>query len=170
MVSRIQGRPGWASILLLAALAAVLPAASAEIIDSPPAPGSGAARSALPQETVRTPEDTIVAQLDAFNAGNVDAMVANLAEEFAWFAVDSDRTVVELAGRNEFRRSMESYFASVYEPRAEIHSLTASGNFVAVVETAFWLTQEGEAAQSSLAVYEVRDGLIHRVWYYPVSE
>ena len=38
-----------------------------------------------------------------------------------------------------------------------------------VREVAYWLTVDGELAQASLAIYEVRDGLIHRVWYYPVG-
>ena len=64
---------------------------------------------------------------------------------------------------------MEDYFASVPEPRAEIDGMVVSGNFVSVREVAYWLTVEGEVAQASLAIYEVRDGLIYRVWYYPVE-
>ncbi len=111
----------------------------------------------------------IDAQLAAFNAHDVNAMVANLAEDFAWFAVDPDMTRVELRGREEFRRSMEPYFASVPGARAEIEERLNVGRFAAVRERAYWLRGGEEVSQASLAVYEIRDGQIRRVWYYPVE-
>lgn len=118
---------------------------------------------------VRSPSETIEAQLAAFNAGDIDALAANVAPDFAWIAVDSSGTTVELAGREQFRRSMEGYFAGVYEPRAEIDDMVVSGDFVAVREVAYWQDAEGELSAATLAVYEVRDGLIYRVWYYPAA-
>ncbi len=112
----------------------------------------------------------IEAQLQAFNAHDVDAMVANLAEDFAWFAVDPDMTRVELRGREEFRRSMVPYFATVPGARAEIEERVSVGRFAAVRERAFWMAGGGEVSQASLAVYEIGDGLIRRVWYYPVEQ
>lgn len=111
----------------------------------------------------------IDAQLAAFNAHDVNAMVANLAEDFAWFAVDPDMTRVQLRGRDEFRRSMEPYFASVPGARAEIEERLSLGRFAAVRERAYWMRGGVEVSQASLAVYEIRDGLIRRVWYYPAE-
>jgi len=140
-------------------------------------PEAAAAISMLPQQAAeqsreqapRSAEATILAQLEAFNAADIESMVANVAPEFAGFAVESDRVDLQLAGRGEFRRSIEDYFASVPEPRAEIDGIVVSGDFVSVREVAYWLTGDGEVAQASLAIYEVREGLIHRVWYYPVE-
>ncbi len=112
----------------------------------------------------------IDAQLKAFNDHDVEAMVANLAEDFAWFAVDPDMTRVELRGRDEFRRSMMPYFASVPGARAEIEERVIVGRFAAVRERAFWLQGGDEVSQASLAVYEIRDRRIRRVWYYPVEQ
>jgi len=108
-------------------------------------------------------------QLAAFNAHDVNAMVANLAEDFAWFAVDPDMTRAELRGREEFRRSMELYFTSVPGARAEIEERLGVGPFAAVRERAYWMRGGVEFSQASLAVYELRDGLIRRVWYYPLE-
>lgn len=121
------------------------------------------------QEAVRSPAETIEAQLAAFNAGDIDTLAANVAPDFVWIAVDSSGSTVELSGREQFQRSMEGYFGSVYEPRAEIDGMVVSGNFVSVREVAYWQGEEGELSAASLAVYEVRNGLIHRVWYYPVE-
>ncbi len=115
------------------------------------------------------PFAVIDAQLAAFNAHDVNAMVANLAEDFAWFAVDPDMTRVELRGREEFRRSMKPYFASVSSARAEIEERLSVGRFAAVRERAYWMQGGEEVSQASLAVYEIRDGRIRRVWYYPVE-
>jgi len=38
---------------------------------------------------------------------------------------------------------------------------------VTFLERASWTSQKGERTQSSVAVYEVREEKIVRVWYYP---
>ena len=45
-----------------------------------------------------------------------------------------------------------------------------SGSFVAIREHVRWQTETGEKSQAALAVYEVRDGKIRRVWYYPAEK
>ena len=118
----------------------------------------------------RTPEDVIRAQLDAFNAHSADAMAANLHESFAWFAVDSDVMTLETQGRGPFRESMTQYFRALPSARAQIEQLTVAGNYVTTVERAYWVQNGVETSQASLAVYEIRDGFIYRVWYYPAFE
>ena len=45
-----------------------------------------------------------------------------------------------------------------------------SGRFVTVRERASWTSESGEErSQASVAVYEIRDGLVARVWYYPAE-
>jgi hypothetical protein len=42
--------------------------------------------------------------------------------------------------------------------------------FVTVRERAFWTTKGGEErSQAAVAVYEIRDSLVERVWYYPAE-
>jgi len=115
----------------------------------------------------RAPEDIIREQLRAFNAHDPAAMVANLHERFAWFAIDSDVMRVESEGRGNFFQSMRDYFASVPGARAEIEELFVAGVFVTARERAYWLQGGAELSQASLSIYEIRDGLIYRVWYYP---
>ncbi len=132
--------------------------------------GSGAGLQSAPVPRLAQGLEVIEAQLTAFNAHDVAALAANLAEDFVWYAVDRDRASVELQGRDAFRRSMDAYFAAFPEARAEIDAGLGGGVFIAVRERAFWRDDEGaEASQASLAVYEVHEGLIHSVWYYPVE-
>ena len=118
----------------------------------------------------RDPEDVIRSQLQAFNAHDANAMVANLHEKFAWFGVNSDVMTVEMEGRGNFFNSMRDYFAGVPGARAEIEELFVAGPFVTALERAFWLQGGTEVSQASLSIYEIRDGLIFRVWYYPAFE
>lgn len=126
-------------------------------------------QDAAPAPETRSPEEVLSAQLVAFNAADVDGMVANVSEEFAWIAVDSDGAAVQLVGRAQFRRSMQAYFGTTPDPRAEIVGMVVSGDFVSAVERAFWTENGEQRSQDSLAVYEVRNGLIHRVWYFPAA-
>ena len=124
------------------------------------------------QATAVTPSglDVIGSQLAAFNAHDVDALVANLAKDFVWYSVDRDAARLELQGPDAFRRSMVGYFTAFPQARAEIDGDLGGGEFIAARERAFWPGPDGqEQSQASLAVYQVRDGLIHGVWYYPVE-
>jgi hypothetical protein len=120
--------------------------------------------------TSRAPEETIRDQLRAFNAHDPDAMILNLHESFAWFAVDSDVMTLEMQGRGNFHSSMVEYFANVPGARADIEEIFAIGAFVTTRERAYWRQGDTEMSQASLAVYEVRNGLIYRVWYYPAYD
>ena len=51
----------------------------------------------------------------------------------------------------------------------EIEKRLGVGRFAAVRERAYWMRGGVEVSQASLAVYEIRDGLIRRVWYYPLE-
>ena len=65
---------------------------------------------------------------------------------------------------------MTSYFESTPSARSIIEDSMVSGRYVTVRERASWKTGSGEErSQASVAVYEIRDGLIARVWYYPAE-
>ncbi len=152
------------------ALVTILVAAGALLIAQPVAAQLPGVEIEPPADAAEGPEAVIRAQLAAFNAHNVDAMVANLAGEFAWFAVSSDSMTVEMQGRDAFRTSMRQYFEQVRGARAEIEGLIVVGDFVTTRERAYWYAGDQELSQAALAVYEVRNNLIYRVWYYPAFE
>lgn len=103
----------------------------------------------------------------AYNAHDMAGVAARLAPGFTWFNVAGDSTMVELRGRDAVRQALERYFASLPSARSEIESLTTLGPWVSVRERAHWDSPEGARSQASLSVYEVRDGAILRVWYFP---
>ena len=62
------------------------------------------------------------------------------------------------------------YFNALPSARATLESSMVSGSYVTARERASWKTKDGtERSQAALAVYEIRDGLIARVWYYPAE-
>ena len=109
-------------------------------------------------------------QLDAFNRHSAEDLLAWVAPDVAWMNVQADSMLVEVRGREMLRAFMLTYFEAVPDVRSELEEAIVTGDFVAVRERATWRAGDGEErSQASLAVYEVRDGLIQRVWYYPVT-
>ena len=63
---------------------------------------------------------------------------------------------------------LAGYFKSLPDVRSEMFDITQTGVFVSYRERASWTAKDGKPrAQQALAVYEMRDGLIVRVWYFP---
>ena len=118
-----------------------------------------------------SPEAAVRANLDAFNRHDVEALVATVAPDFAWFNIDGEKLLPDTRGRDALRKGMAAYFKSQPSVRSGFESLTVNGAFVSVKERASWNNKVGEPrSQVALAVYEVRDGLILRVWYFPAEK
>lgn len=109
----------------------------------------------------------VEAQFQAFNRHDAAALAAGVAPDFVWLSVSGDSVAVEVRGRAEFERGMAAYFAEFPDVRSAMENAVVNGRFVAFRERVRWTGKNGERSQSSLAVYEVEDGLIRRVWYYP---
>lgn len=116
-----------------------------------------------------TPEAVALrAYLDAFNRHDAEAVAAFCAEDFKWYSIEGDRTGTDAESRTQLRDWLVGYFKSLPTVRSEFLAIEQSGPFLTVRERATWQTAEGQrVAQQGLGVYEIRDGLIRRVWYYP---
>lgn len=114
--------------------------------------------------------EVVQAHVASFNRHDAESMAARVASDFVWLGVAGDEVTVEARGRDALAEGLRSYFASLPSVRSEIEEATVSGSFVAVRERATWIDAGGaERSQVALGVYEVRDGLIQRVWYYPAE-
>lgn len=100
----------------------------------------------------------------AFNAHDPEAMSTYLADNAAWMSVMGDTLWTEAEGSAGITTAMEGYFASIPDARSVIESVQVLPPFATVIERAEW--NGGESAQRAVAVYEIHDGLIERVWYH----
>lgn len=105
--------------------------------------------------------------VDAFNQQNAAAMAELVTQDIRWFSVRGDQVVVEVAGKEALASAMTDYFAACSSCRSQILGLAYSAQRVSAVEEASWSSPQGKQAQVSMAVYELSDGLISAVYYFP---
>ncbi len=106
-------------------------------------------------------------QVEAFNTKNIDDLVANITDDFKWYFIGPDTLLLEVSGKEHFRKSMESYFKSIKEVKSEIEEFAIENNRISFKEVVRYTTSSGAAqSASAMGIYEVKDGLIYRAWYF----
>jgi uncharacterized protein (TIGR02246 family) len=106
----------------------------------------------------------------AFNSRDIDAMLSMVTEDIQWLTVAGDKLAIETDGKPKLRQSMAAYFKSNPSAKSELEWVQVTKLRVAALEKASWQAKSGPKSQSSLSVYEFRDGLIARVYYYPAEK
>lgn len=96
-------------------------------------------------------------------------MTALMSDTVQWFAIEGGVTVPMADSKEDLSAQLTTYLAST-NTTSTLSDWTQNGAFLSVIETASWSSQSGETmSQSSLAVYEIRNDRIQRVWYYPTD-
>ncbi len=113
------------------------------------------------------PEGKIREFVAAYNAHDVAAMLAFCAPDVRWMIVSADKLSVETSGAEKLAESMRSHFRSLPSTRSELRSVAVSGSFVTAIEQAIWESKGQKRTQCSVSVYELREGKIQNVWYFP---
>lgn len=127
------------------------------------ATGQAPAAPAIDQETA------VRRFVDAFNARDIDAMLAAADDGIEWASVDGSKVTIETAGKAALRDSMRKYFAQCPSCKSSLEWTKASGSRVAARERASWTSASGPRTQTSLSIYEFRAGKIARVYYFPAE-
>jgi uncharacterized protein (TIGR02246 family) len=109
------------------------------------------------------PVDVVQAQLEAYNAQNLDAFCACFAKDCV--IADLNGAVTQ-EGAGQIRERYEAMFAQYPENRAHIVSRMAVGNVVVDHER---IQRSPELRLEAIAIYTVRDGLISRVDFVRAS-
>jgi len=115
-------------------------------------------------------EQLVRAYVAAYNERKIETMLSMAADDIQWLNVAGDKITVETKGKEQLRASLTAYFKSTPGARSELEWVQAGGSRVCAMEKAFWRGKSGEKSQRSLSVYEFRDGLIARVYYYPAEK
>ncbi|HEU4852563.1 MAG TPA: nuclear transport factor 2 family protein [Telluria sp.] len=105
-----------------------------------------------------SPLAVVQAQLDAFNAKDIDALMQAYAEDAEQFTLHGERMA---KGHAELR---PRYIARFAEPglHARLLSRTVVGNIVTDTEVVSRVFPEGPGTIEMLCIYEVIDGRIQR--------
>lgn len=108
--------------------------------------------------TPLSPSAVVQAQLDAYNAKDLDALMSTYAPDAAQFALHGDLLA---QGHDQIR---PRYAQRFQEPdlHARLLSRTVLGNFVTDLEIVTRNFPEGRGTVEMLCVYEVVDGRIVR--------
>lgn len=145
------------SKLVFAASAALCLAACAS------APGPMGAASATP-----SPEATLVQrQLDAYNAHDLDGFLATYSPEIEIFDIN-DAASPQMAGIPAMREVYGGMFASMPGLRCDLGNRIADGAFVIDHEICA-MGAPGDPPERAIAIYQVEENLIRRVWFAPVD-
>lgn len=115
----------------------------------------------------QSPGEVVDRYMEAYNRHDVEAMLDLVGPEVQWLSIDGDRIRVETEGARALGEAMRGYFESMPSSRSEIESLIVSGNRVSVREKARWRAGDEWREQTALSVYEISEGCIVRVWYFP---
>lgn len=103
---------------------------------------------------------------DAFNNHNVDDLSAMVSEDIRMMSVLPDTMTTDLIGREKMETWLKGYFKSLPSAGSTYSDLTVREPFYSFVETATWGPDSARKQQTSLATYLIKEGKIHRVWYY----
>ena len=107
------------------------------------------------------PETVVQAQLDAYNAHDVEALVAIYADDVQQFEHPS---TLLASGSTQIRARFTARFATS-RPHALLLRRIVSGNIVIDHETVSSTSPEGRGSMELVAIYEVQDGRIARAWF-----
>ena len=107
--------------------------------------------------------------LNAFNQHDPGAMAELVSEDFELYYFSNGKAELSAQGRQQLQEQMVDYFASQPTVRSEIEGSIDGPRFASFRERAISVHDGVERSASSLAIYEVVDGLIRRVWYYPAE-
>jgi hypothetical protein len=121
-----------------------------------------------PRDT--SPIAVVTAYVAAFNAKDLDAMMAYVSPGMVWLNVAGDSVTLGGRGVGAFQRLLAGYFREVPTAQSELLAVRATGPWVTTHERTRWSAPPaGAGGQSSIVVYEVRAGLVQRAWYYPAE-
>ncbi|MES1168959.1 MAG: nuclear transport factor 2 family protein [Oleiharenicola lentus] len=112
--------------------------------------------------------DLVRRQVEAFNRHSPDDVVACYAENIKWRNIDGDTVTTEGEGRENIRTWLTGYFNSLPTVKSELFDINQTGPYVVFRERASWTGKDGgPRSQVAIGVFEVRDSLIQRAWYFP---
>lgn len=103
----------------------------------------------------------------AFDRHDLPGLIALAHPDIEWLSVNGPEVHLEAKGTHALEASISAYFESCSTCRSVVEVSSVNGQYVAAVETATWSVSGKTQSQASTSVYEIVDGQVRRVWYFP---
>lgn len=123
----------------------------------------GAGTPLIAQSSQRSPEQVARALVKAFNARNIDAILAIYGSDSVARNLPSGE--VFLTGHTEIRKKFLSIFERDPKVKVRVISRIVDGKFVVDKEKVTGIIEGKKYTRYSTVIYEITDGLIRNEWY-----
>lgn len=110
----------------------------------------------------KTPEDVVQQQVNAYNARDLEAFIATYSPDIKIYNYPDQ---LRRSGHEEMRKGYGELFRTTPKLHCKIVNRITRGNFVIDQEQVSGFPDN--RVVNAVAIYEVRDGLIQRVWFVP---
>jgi hypothetical protein len=124
---------------------------------------------AAPAVFAESPGELVERYIDAYNAHDVNGMLELASPDIRWLRIDGETVHVEADGAEDLGDALRDYFDSVPSSRSRIDWIRTAGDRVSLRECARWRSDEQWREQCALSVYEIVDGRVATVWYFPAE-
>jgi len=120
------------------------------------------------QSAEQTNRAIVESYTTAYNEQDVEAMGKLMHTDIQWLTAKDDQIAVTVQGKADMVSGLENYFKSPMKITSSLSGWGENGDYVSVIETASWISKSGDQrSQSSNVVYQIEDGMVRRVWYFP---
>ncbi len=109
------------------------------------------------------PAAVVQRQVDAYNARDIDAFAAFYAQNVEIYRLPQGE--VTLQGRDALHEKYKGFFEKTPDLNCHIMKRTVTGNYVVDHEFVTGIAERPRLR--AVAIYQVEDGLIRRVWFLP---
>ena len=135
-----------------------------------PPPLSAQAAGCTEPASPPKPQELVVCRFAAaFNRHDLDSLLVLADTAISWLDVVGDSVQIQAHGHEGLRVGLASYFQARPTSRSSLESVRAVGQWVSAWDRVLPDSAKGASAEVALTVYEVRDGKVRRVWYYPAT-
>ncbi|WP_306252469.1 nuclear transport factor 2 family protein [Parvularcula sp. IMCC14364] len=112
--------------------------------------------------------EVVTTYINAYNQKDIEQMSSLMHPDIEWIDIAGSTQTVSVSGKQAMLQGLAAYFATDLESVSVLQGAAVNGPYVSGVEKVLWVdTDNQERQQSATVVYELEDGLIRRVWYFP---
>lgn len=122
-----------------------------------------AAANVSAQQSAKTPEQVAQSLVDAYNARDMDGILAAYAEDSTAFSLPDGKMI--LKGHDAIRKKFAAAFDPKMDVKVEIVNRIVDGKFVIDKEKLSGTINGKPVEFFGTVIYEITDGLIRREWY-----